>query len=212
MNYIDTIYYINLDNRTDRKNEFLNCMNELQVPSEKVERIPAIYNKDLGALGCTRSHILALETFLSSDSNTCIIFEDDFQYKNKETFWSDISKIFESGLIFDIVQLSYNNNYRPEIFYKVTDTDYPFLKKVQKTISASSYIITKEFAPKLLENFRESAKLLETYGFINDKAYVLDVYWHILQPLSNWFLITPSIGHQRASYSDICQSFTDYGV
>ena len=74
MNHIDTIYYINLDHRIDRKEKFLECMNDLQVPKSKIERISAIYEPNLGILGCTKSHMLALETFINSDKNTCIIF------------------------------------------------------------------------------------------------------------------------------------------
>jgi glycosyl transferase family 25 len=212
MNHIDAIYYINLDHRTDRKEEFLRCMNDLEVPESKIQRISAIYEPNLGALGCTKSHIIAIETFLNSDNKICIIFEDDFQYKNKDTFMSDISKIFETNMPFDIVQLSYNNLYMPELFYQVIDTEYSFLKRVNKTICASSYIITRKFAPKLLENFRESSELLSIHGNINDTTYVLDVYWHKIQGQSQWYIISPSIGYQRASYSDICKGYYDYGV
>jgi GR25 family glycosyltransferase involved in LPS biosynthesis len=212
MNHIDTIYYINLDHRTDRNTQFLNCMNDLQIPKEKIQRITAIYDPELGALGCTKSHIIALETFIKSNNKLCIIFEDDFIYKNKETFITDISKIFETNIPFDIVQLSYNNIYMPELYYQVSDTEYSFLKKVNKTICASSYIITREFASKLIENFKESADLLSKYGYANNKAYVLDVYWHSLQSKANWYIFYPSIGFQRPSYSDICQNFQDYGI
>jgi len=212
MNHIDTLYYINLEFRTDRNKEFLECMNDLEVPPEKIKRVPAIYEPNNGALGCTKSHILALETFIASGKEVCIVFEDDFMYKNKNTFNSDISKIFATGLDFDIVQLSYNHLYMPELFYQVEDTQYEFIKKVNKTICASSYIITKEFAPKLLENFKESSKLLTKFGLSNNKAYVLDVYWHNIQSVANWYVITPSIGYQRGSYSDICKGYMDYGI
>lgn len=212
MDNIDTIYYINLEHRVDRNKEILDCMNDLGVPSEKLQRINAVYENYMGLLGCVKSHILTLETFIASDANICMVLEDDFQYKNKETFWSDISNIFDTKLNFDVVQLSYNHNFLPELFFVVKDTEHPFLKKAQKTISTSSYIITKEFAPKLLENFKESANLLSMYGLINDKAYALDVYWHILQEKSNWYVIYPSIGFQRGSYSDICKSYMEYNV
>jgi hypothetical protein len=86
------------------------------------------------------------------------------------------------------------------------------LKKVQKTISSSSYIITKEFAPKLLENFKESSKLFEEFGNKDDSRYFLDIYWHTLQEKSNWYIIYPSIGFQRGSHSDICGVYQNYGV
>ena len=209
MNTIDCIYYINLDKRIDRKQDFLTCMADLNVPSEKIERISAIYDK-LGCLGCTRSHILALETFLASDHSKCIIFEDDFQYKNKETFWKVIESVIDTQIAIDVLQLSYNHKFCPTIFHIVHDTVYPFIKKVNASLSASSYIITREFAPLLLANFKESSELLSKEGKFNEK-YVLDVYWHKLQPFSNWYIVSPAIGYQRASYSDIVKSNQNYG-
>ena len=212
MQNIDCIYYINLTHRKDRNKEFIECMSDLDVPSNKLQRINAIYNPSFGALGCVNSHILALETFISSGLNICIVFEDDFIYKNKESFWSDISKAFDTNLPFDIIQLSYNDIYRPDKYFIVNNTEYPFLKKVEKTLCASSYIITKEFAPKLLENFKESSELLSTYGFNDNAPNALDVHWHTIQSKYNWYIIYPSIGFQRASYSDICKTHTSYGV
>jgi len=212
MNHIDVIYYINLEHRKDRNDEFLECMKDLGVPSEKLQRINAIYDTNLGILGCVKSHILTLETFIASDAKTCIVFEDDFLYKNKETFWQDISNVFDTKLNFDVVQLSYNHNFLPELFCVLTDTDYPFLKKAHKTITSSSYIITKEFAPKLLENFKESSIPLSEQGHKDNNTYFLDVYWHKLQEISNWYVTYPSIGIQRGSYSDICNSYMDYNI
>lgn len=211
MDTIDCIYYINLNKRTDRNTEFLECMNNLEVPLQKIQRIPGVYER-LGCLGCTKSHILALETFLASENNTCIIFEDDFQYKNKETFWSTIQAVFDTKTLIDVLQLSYNHKYYPEYYHIISDTEFPFLKKVHRTITSSSYVITRKFAPILLENLKESSELLSKHGRINNNAYVLDVYWNKIQPTSNWYIISPALGHQRASYSDICQNYQEYGV
>jgi len=211
MDTIDCIYYINLDKREDRNKEFLECMNDLNVPFEKIQRIPAIY-ETLGCLGCTKSHILALETFLASDNNKCIIFEDDFQYKDKEIFWSTIQSVIDTKVPIDIIQLSYNHIYYPEVYHIIHDTEYPFLKKVEHTITSSSYIITKEFAPVLLQNLKESSELLSKHGRDDNNDYVLDVYWNKIQFISNWYIVSPALGYQRSSYSDICENHQDYGV
>jgi len=206
MENIDCIYYINLEHRKDRNELFLETMNDLKVPTQKIERINAIKHM-YGAMGCTRSHILTLETFLKSNHKVCLVLEDDFIYKDKETFWSDIQKIFDTKIQFDVIQLSYNDNYEPHDNYIVSDTEFPFLKRVQKTITASSYIITREFAPILLENFYESSELIEKHI---EKQYVLDLYWHRIQSKHLWYCISPSIGYQRGSHSDIQGYFMDY--
>ena len=215
MDKIDAIYYINLDHREDRNREFLECMSDLDVPVEKIQRISAIYNRDMGALGCTRSHIKAIETFLESGLKTCLVCEDDFQYKNKDTFWSDIKRVFDTNVEFDILQLSYNpNTYTNMVVYKSRDTIYPFLKKAEVTITASGYIITRNFAPTLLENFKESSNNLAMcnglYSCIH--TYSLDQYWNILKPKSNWYIIYPPIGYQRSSYSDILNQHVTYNT
>ena len=81
--FIEKVIYINLEHRKDRNEQLLETMKELNVPSEKIQRINAIHN-NIGALGCTKSHILTLETFLQSDHKVCLVVEDDFTYKNKD--------------------------------------------------------------------------------------------------------------------------------
>ena len=79
MENIDRIYYINLDHRTDRRQEFENEIQKL-ASLEKVERIQAVHKPELGCLGCTLSHVKTLETFLNSEYKTCLVFEDDFMF------------------------------------------------------------------------------------------------------------------------------------
>ncbi len=40
--------------------------------------------------------------------------------------------------------------------------------------------------------------------------YLADVYWCKLMPLHKWYAFYPKLGHQRPSFSDIEQSFSDY--
>lgn len=210
MDCIDVIYYINLDHRSDRKKEILDTLNDLEVSKEKIHRISAIYTKGFGALGCTKSHILALETFIKSNSNTAMILEDDFKYKNKDTFWQNIKAVFDNNINFDIIQLAYNSSqYANTVVYKAYDTEYNFLKKAEITITASGYIITKKFAPILLDNFKECASQHELIGH-QTHDYSLDIYWNKLKPVSNWYVIYPPIGFQSDSYSDILETYVQY--
>ena len=210
MEYIDVIYYINLDHRSDRKEEMLNVLTELDVPQDKIHRIPAVYVKYFGALGCTKSHILTLETFINSNSNTALIIEDDFQYKDKNAFWSNIKAAFDTKINFDIIQLAYNSSqYANIVVYKAHNTEYNFLKKAEVTITASGYIITKAFALTLLNNLKECASLQESVGH-QTHEYSLDIYWNKLKPISNWYVIYPPIGFQRDSYSDIVNEYVQY--
>ena len=92
-------------------------------------------------------------------------------------------------------------------------TEWPFLAKVFDATTTSGYMVTKAFAPVLLQNLQEGVSLLEAhfqrFG-IRKHDYCLDIYWKKLQPISNWFIFVPKMGYQADSYSDIENVFTQY--
>jgi GR25 family glycosyltransferase involved in LPS biosynthesis len=210
MNYIDKVYYINLDHRTDRLNEIEKVLNDIECPSEKRERISAVLNPQFGTLGCTKSHIAALEKFIESGLETCLVLEDDFIYDDIDRFNSSIQYIFENKVHFDILQLSYNHNGLIS-----SETEHTILKKVIRAGTISGIIVHKDFAPKLLANYKEGHELLLDYiakhGQLTHE-FIIDVYWKDLQPISNWYCFSPRLGYQRESYSDIEQRVVNYGV
>jgi hypothetical protein len=200
---IDVVYYINIDNRTDRKREFLSEMAKVGMPSEKIVRIPAVYDKDRGALGCTKSHIKTLELFIKSQHKNCIIFEDDFDFENVDKVKSQFNDFFNSHIIFDVVMLSAN-------LIRAETTNYNGLYKVIDAQTTSGYMLSKEFATILLENYKKGSYLLEISYKENvgktpkyEGKYAVDQYWKLLQPSHKWYIFNPKIGKQRKSYSDI---------
>lgn len=195
---IDKIYYINLDSRIDRNEHILDMLTECEL-IEITERVSAIYN-DLGYLGCSLSHIKTIEMFIESNLQTCLIIEDDFFIKKRKSFIKNIKKLFDNNIDFDIVQLSGNH-------FKLELTNNRWLKKVIDSQTTSGYILTKDFAPILLNNFKESYDLLK-----EDKNhfYFLDIYWKKLQPISKWYCFYPALGYQMKSYSDIEKRITSY--
>ena len=206
MNHIDAIFYINLESRPDRRDHFLNEIRYLTTDVSKVHRIDAIYEKQ-GAIGCTRSHIKALETFLANPSwKTCLIFEDDFTWKNQDLAANEaaLQAFFTEFPDFDCVNLGvscYNLRY--------TDTSNPRVKHAISVQTASGYAVTRAFAPILLQNFKESLeKLIESNI---PELYCHDQYWKKLQPISHWYLFLPALGCQYANYSDINLRVEDYG-
>lgn len=209
MDFIDHIYFINLDHRTDRKEEIESEFKKIGFPSSKITRISGIYKKEFGILGCGLSHKKALEEFMNSKHKNCIIFEDDF------TFTLDIHychyilrQIFEQAIPYDLVMLAGN-------IFRSFPTAWPFLKKVEDGQTASAFLITKSFAPKLIQALEESTKLLEDHWKETGEKkheYCNDIYWKKLQPESNWFIVHPKMGIQRESYSDNEYKVTNYGV
>jgi hypothetical protein len=209
MEYIDTFYYCNLEQRPDRNIEFLGEMEKIGVPAEKIHRVNSIYVPEFGALGCNKSHILALEHFIKSGKEIGAIFEDDFMFtESKETVNNMLTNIFEIHIYFDCIMLGGN-------ILKAETTQVPYIKKVYDAQTTSSYIITKAFAPILLELWKESSALQEDYISKNQKVYhffCMDIAWKYLQSRSHWFVVEPKLGMQRESYSDIEKKITNYRV
>jgi hypothetical protein len=209
MEFIDCVYYINLDHRTDRKEKIEAEIDRLGVPSSKVVRIPAIYTKGFGILGCGLSHLKTLELFLNSPHKTCLVLEDDFQITLDINYTKYLLRsIFDKKIPFDLIMLGGN-------FFQIQKIDHPFLRKVLDAQTTSAYIISKDFTPTLIENLRESTTLLkDEYEKTQEKTheYCLDIYWKKLQAEARWYCLYPKVGIQRESYSDIEDKVTNYGV
>jgi GR25 family glycosyltransferase involved in LPS biosynthesis len=190
---ISKVYFINLDHRIDRKEHIEKLLTDSDL-IDISERVPAIYNKSLPHAGCVLSHILTIEKFIESNEQYCLILEDDFITDNINTLKIDINKLFIDKIDFDIVQLAGNH-------IQLHDCEHTYLKKVTDSQTTSAYIISKNFANTLLNNFRESYKLISDFGRRHE--YCLDIYWKKLQPISKWYCYLPALGYQMDSYSDI---------
>jgi len=199
MDQIDAIYYINLDHRTDRKDLFLSWVQESGFPESKVERVPAIHTPGKGHIGCAASHVKALEAFLGSTHNTCIIFEDDFTPLQPTTFWDNFQQFFDAKIPYDAVTCSYNVE-------QVSEAPVPFMKRLHFTFTSSSYLITKPYAHKMYEFLNELPYLAlqeEATTGIKTHKYTFDIYYSNLMVTDTWYCFYPRIGRQRESYSDI---------
>ena len=200
--YIDHAYYINLESRPDRKEQILREINRIGLNSTRINGIPEISGR--GSLGCSKSHIIALETFINSGYKNCIIFEDDFIFVRKiERVKTQFYRLFSNQVDYNLVMLEKGNS------ISVRNDTYKFLLTSICTKHAAGYLITKEFAPILLQNFKEGAELLEQ-DYDNEiphsqhKKHILDHYWCKLQGENKkWYIFNPIIGKQSGSQSNI---------
>lgn len=199
------IYYINLDKRQDRNKEFLGEMARLNIVN--FTRIPATHMPKRGALGCSLSHIKALETFLESTHSECCILEDDFIFVLGQ--WQ-VASLFKTLLTvpYDVCLLAAN-------VLRSEPTEHAFLRKVDDAQTTAGYCVSKAYARTLLANFKEGAAKLKE-GFETDgkkePRFCLDIFWKSLQPTAKWYVVNPKMGIQRESYSDIEERSVRYGV
>lgn len=209
--YVDVIYYINLESREDRKIGFLEEMKKMGVPDKKVVRIDAVNKPGKGDLGCSLSHLVTMQQFMDTKFENCIVFEDDFVFTEElQTVNAKFREVFDNSVNYNVIMLSANE-------VDVQPTEHRYLKKVNDAQTASGYMTTKYYAPILMQNYRDGIKLMEDSYKIgkSDKLqgpFCIDQYWKRLQPQSNWFVFSPKLGVQRESHSDIQGGVVNPGV
>jgi len=201
---IDAYLYINLAHREDRRKHIETQLQLAKVPIDRIQRIDAVYKKDLGILGCVESHIRTLELAATHPEWEWIaILEDDFTFRDPVGFQDKIASVLQNAKP-DILMLAQGIE---EL--NVSPTRILDVMKVTFAKTTSGYIIHHSYIPVLLSNFKESRDLLEKAGkWI--KEYCLDVYWKHIQKGGQWYAFTPSIGYQYPSYSDIVGGVCDY--
>jgi GR25 family glycosyltransferase involved in LPS biosynthesis len=204
-NNFDLIYYINLNHRTDRLHHITNEIKKTNIDESKVHRIEGICVPDFGALGCSNSHCIALEKFINSPetNQTCVILEDDFEFTQPQGIVNDlIDNVFNSDVKdFDVLMLSSNT-------LQELNTGFNFVTKIIEAQTTSGYVVSRKFAPILLNNYKEGCHLLSLSKRIYHHG--IDIYMKQLQHNNKWFCLSPKIGRQIESYSDIEKRNTNY--
>jgi len=200
---IDIVYYINLDHRIDRKEQILKELNNMEF--KNIQRTSAVYDKRDSWHGCAWSHYLTLKKFCASNYNNCIIFEDDFYFHDYEYSKKMLSEFLNSVKKWDVVFLSCNYKYLKK--KSKHETEYSYLRKILFNHSSwgkttAGYMINKQFAQTLMENFKECV----------EKKLVVDNNWNKLQHDKNydWYVFHPKLGSQRVGFSDIERKVMDY--
>lgn len=192
-------FYINLDERTDRRQ----CVeNEMQVLGIDVQRFPAIKTQN-GAIGCTASHIKLLKHAIDNNYDHILIVEDDIQFLNPDLFKFQFNKFLElHENSWDVILLS-GNNIPP---YESIDESCIRVFSCQTT---TGYIVNGHYIQTLYNNMKEGLQKL-----INEPDkhyyYAIDKYWFHLQKRGYWYLITPLSVIQREGYSNIERRNTNY--
>ena len=198
---IDKIFYINLDERTDRREEIETELNNMSLP---YERFPGIKNEQ-GNVGCGYSHLSVLKTARDRGYKNVLIFEDDFTFLVEKPELEDyLNNLFNNFNDFDVCFLSYNCDSFEDI------PNHSFIRRVLDAQTASGYIVNERCYSKLIELYEQTIPLLaETkYHWI----YSTDITWKVFQKQDMWICFDKRLGKQRASFSNNSNCFQDYGV
>lgn len=197
--YVDGIFFINLDKRTDRR---ALIEKEFATVGLEAERFTA-FERSPGIVGCGESHLTCLKLARERGWKNVLIFEDDFEFiVNKEEFWVQLKRFFNDEIDYDVLMFSY-------LMHK-SEPFNDYLLKVQYASTASAYIVNNCFYDSLIDLYEESFPLLKSTG--KHWLYANDQVWKKLQTISRWYAFTPRLGRQRASFSDNSLTFQNYGV
>lgn len=200
--FIDKACYINLEHRKDRKENMEKFFREGGIPDEKVHRINAVYTPYNGMIGCSKSHISALELAKKNGWKAVLITEDDLKWDNLEKEYPKLEELVTKNN-WDVCMLTG--------FYAKVDPP-----KIKVGLYTNAYIVNEHYYDKLIANMKEGLTLKEETLYKEKFAwlktslpknykhiYNVDVYWIKLQLRDNWIACIPQICRQIESYSDI---------
>ena len=182
------ILYINLDKRTDRKDEM-----ERILKDTNYERVSAIEDPD-GYIGCAKSHVKCIEIARQRKYQRVIILEDDFMFSKDNNFKSILlPETFDIFLLCNRIK-------------KHVSMIDPFIK-VKDCSWTSGHILNQSIYNDLIHNLQKGIELRKGNKGHDTK---LDIYWNKLfdkyECISHNFIFAT----QREGYSNIMNQHKKY--
>jgi glycosyl transferase family 25 len=201
--HVPHIFYINLDKRTDRREEIENQLQQFNL-YDQAERFPAIHTPDQGILGCTMSHLAVFKLAKERQYPHVLILEDDFYFTvTQDELENELQQFFQANIPFHVLMLSYH-------IQQSTPTEYPFLQKVIEAQTASGYIVHHSFYDTLINLYEEAVPQLRDTN--HHWIWANDQVWKRIQPTTDWYALTTRCGKQRDGYSDNSNKYQTYDV
>jgi glycosyl transferase family 25 len=203
--FIDHVIYINLAESTDRKDLIEKELSKF--PPEKVTRFNAV-RMNPGSLGCTRSHIGALELAISKGYRNVLIMEDDMVWNSEfETQYPILEE--KASQPYDVIVMAGT--------YVLYDKE---TLKLYRCHCTGAYLVNQNYYFTLLNNFKQGYHILYSHwntplkfirklftGF-KECHYNTDIYWRRLQARDNWFIV--QMMYNRPCFSLIQQHVVDW--
>jgi glycosyl transferase family 25 len=204
------IFYINLDERTDRKDSFEKHMKKYDL---EFERFSAIKD-NFGAFGCAKSHLSVLKNAKNNNLENVIIMEDDIAFDiSPEMLDEKLKLIFDNELDFDVFNLSYR--------YRISDDvpEYSYLKKLSYCHYCSCYIINKKCYDEIIECWEKSLILLSPENsdlglewHQKTARYSCDISYIPLLRMKNWYCFDKPVCVQLNGQSDIVNRYINHYI
>jgi hypothetical protein len=193
---VDTIYILNLKERSDRFSDTLTALASVHAPIHRIHHYKAEKNGLPPYVGATKNHVDCIKHFQGSSAKNCLILEDDVVFiDDKEHVWDSISKFFSGSYNYNIAFLSLSR-----IGERQPLDDLISITKQQCTTSAA-YFLTKDTSQTVLDVTNEGLEKMTETG--NHHTYCIDRYWCKLPDL---LFFKKKLVYQRPSFSNLTQS------
>lgn len=154
MEHIHRIIYINLERRTDRRQQLERELQNLRVPATQIERFPAIAHEN-GLLGCGESHLAVLQRARAEGWPNVLVLEDDFLPAVGADQWQErLQQFFADVPVYDVLLLAYN----------LMKANPHAARGVEKTIEAQTtagYLVHCRFYDTLIANLAAGVQALD---------------------------------------------------
>ena len=195
---ISNIYYINLDNRPDRRTHIEKQMNGLKWNANRFSAI----KHNIGSIGCTLSHLSLLKYAKHNNLDYIIILEDDVLFLNPNLFLNSLHKVLDCSIEFDVLLFA-GNNVGP--YTKINEN----CVKITQCKTTTAYLVKNHYYDTLINNYETGLGLFTKYPNMPYR-YAIDMYWSILQKKDMWLLLTPLSVVQKPDVSNIEHKYTNY--
>jgi glycosyl transferase family 25 len=198
------VYFINLDDRVDRKTAFLEEMQRYGLTEpEQVVRFPAVKTSP-GYIGCALSHVGVLRKALTEGDNYVVVFEDDFCWKADSRVIDELLQSFLSQVgTWDVLILA-----APPYDLQTSECGIVGIKKCHRAQTTTGYVVKRHYIEKLIAVFELSAQKLQAGEKYS--TWAIDQAWKKLQETDAWFITVPGVGKQCAGFSDIENAMVNY--
>lgn len=223
---IPKILYINLDERTDRREHMENLLQGYDY-----ERVSAVKHED-GYIGCAKSHLLCLQIAKARKLEKVIILEDDFMFHKNNNFnniklpekycygsiidppqqikdksalsKNELKQLKKNKLLFDkkikTKKMEYDILLLCNLIKKKEIINRTF-SRVYHTEWTSGHLIKNTLYDDLIKNIKEGIDLRIKEGKSRDNH--LDIYWNKLFEDYKCICHNETFATQKEGYSDI---------
>jgi GR25 family glycosyltransferase involved in LPS biosynthesis/CDP-glycerol glycerophosphotransferase (TagB/SpsB family) len=202
-NIVDRVIFINLKTRKDRLTRITKQLKKLGVAKDKIVRLDAIKH-EIGYIGCTQSHIAALELARDNGWEKVLILEDDFAFNETQANYDNLNRYFAA-----LTQINWQVAFLAANYRRVTPLkSVEYIVRANYAWCACAYMVNSRYYPTLIENYREALQAQLQGGA--QAHYALDVHWNNCMEQDLWLGIFPNSGAQHPDKSDIEKRTVDY--